>query len=240
MNLNIAGMGMMYYDWTYILIMVPCFIIALICSARVKTTFNKYSNVMNLRRMTGAQAAQALLSANGVTGVIITQVSGNLTDHFDPRSNTIRLSDSVYSSTSVAAVGVACHEAGHACQHAQGYFPNKLRSAILPVANIGSRLSWIFIIIGMILPVQFNFVITIGIVFYSASVLFTLVTLPVEFNASRRALNTIKETGLLTADEYPGAKKVLTAAAMTYVASAATAIAQLLRLLLIMNRRNSR
>ena len=149
-----SSMGLMYYDWTYILIMVPCFILALICSARVKSAFNKYSAVLNSRRMTGAQAAQALLTANGVTGVTITRVQGSLTDHFDPRSNTIRLSDSVYSSTSVAAVGVACHEAGHACQHAQGYFPNKLRSAVLPAANFGSRFSWILIIIGMLLPVQ--------------------------------------------------------------------------------------
>ena len=235
--MNYSSMGLMYYDWTYILIMAPCFILALICSARVKSSFKKYSQVPNSRRMTGAQAAQAVLSANGVTGVTITHVSGNLTDHFDPRSNTIRLSDSVYSSTSVAAVGVACHEAGHACQHAEGYFPNKLRSAILPVANIGSRFSWILIIIGMLLPVQYNFVITIGIIFYSASVLFTVVTLPVEFNASSRALRTIRETNMLTESEYPGAKKVLSAAAMTYVAAAATAIAQLLRLLLIMNRR---
>lgn len=240
MTYGYSGMGAMYYDWTYILIMVPCFILALICSAEVKSTFQKYSGVMNSRRMTGAQAAHALLSANGVAGVTITHVSGNLTDHFDPRSNTIRLSDSVYGASSVAAVGVACHEAGHACQHAEGYFPNKLRSAILPVANFGSRFSWILIIIGMLLPVQFNFVITLGIIFYSAAVLFTVVTLPVEFNASARALKTIQSSNLLTPEEYQGAKKVLTAAAMTYVASAATSIAQLLRLLLIMNRRNRR
>ena len=237
MGINTAGMGLMYYDWTYIVFMLPCLIIALIASANVKSTFNKYSGISNSRRMTGAQAAHALLSANGVTGVTITRVSGSLTDHFDPRSNTIRLSESVYDSASVAAVGVACHEAGHACQHAQGYFPNKLRSAILPVANIGSRFSWILIIIGMILPVQFNFVITIGIVLFSASVLFTLVTLPVEFNASSRALSTIKSTNMLNQEEYAGAKKVLTAAAMTYVASAATSIAQLLRLLLIFSKR---
>ena len=238
MGFDLSGMGMMYYDWTYIVFILPCLIIALIASANVKSTFNKYSRIPNSRRMTGAQAAHALLSANGVTGVTITRVSGSLTDHFDPRSNTIRLSETVYDSASVAAVGVACHEAGHACQHAQGYFPNKLRSAILPAANIGSRFSWILIIIGMILPVQFNFVITIGIVLFSASVLFTLVTLPVEFNASSRALNTIKGTNMLNQEEYEGAKKVLTAAAMTYVAAAATSIAQLLRLLLIFSRRN--
>ena len=240
MNINTAGMGMMYYDWTYLVFVIPFLVIALIASANVKNTFSKYSGVPNSRRMTGAQAGQALLSANGVTGVTITRVGGSLTDHFDPRSNTIRLSESVYDSTSVAAVGVACHEAGHACQHAQGYFPNKLRSAILPVANIGSRFSWILIIIGMLLPVQFNFVITVGIIFYAASVLFTLVTLPVEFNASSRALKTIKDTNMLMPEEYTGAKKVLTAAAMTYVASAAAALAQLLRLLVLFGRRRDR
>lgn len=235
--MNYNGFGLLYYDWTYIIFMIPCLIISLICSAKVNANFSKYSNIANSRRMTGADAARAVLSAHGVTGVTIEHVSGNLTDHFDPRSNTIRLSDAVFSSTSVAAVGVACHEAGHAVQHAEGYFPNKLRSAILPVANIGSKVSWVLILIGMILPVQFNFVITIGIVFFSASVLFTVVTLPVEFNASSRALKTIKDTRMLSDSEYPGAKKVLQAAAMTYVASAVTAIMQLLRLLLIANNR---
>ena len=229
--------GLMYYDWTYFLIMIPCLILSLVCSAAVKSRFSKYSKVPNSRNLTGAQAAYQLLSAHGVTGVTIEHVAGNLTDHFDPRTNTIRLSDSVYGSTSVAAVGVACHEAGHAVQHAEGYFPNKLRSAILPVANIGSRLSWIIIIIGMLLPVKYNFVITIGIILFSAAVLFTLITLPVEFNASSRALKTIKETRMLNESEYAGAKSTLSAAAMTYVASAATATLQLLRLILIANRR---
>lgn len=235
--MRFAGMGLMYYDWTYILIMVPCFILSLICSARVKSTFSKYSTVINSKRLTGAQAAQQVLNAHGVTGVRIEPVQGNLTDHFDPRTNVIRLSESVYNAQSVSAVGVACHEAGHAVQHAEGYVPNKIRSAIVPVANIGSKLSWIVLIIGMLLPVQYNFVITIGIVLFSASVVFTLITLPVEFNASNRALKTIKETNMLTSDEYGGAKKVLTAAAMTYVAAAATSIAQLLRLLMIANNR---
>ena len=230
-------MGLFYYDWTYIVFMLPCLIISLICNAMVKTSFSKYSNVMNSRRLTGAQAAEKVLSANSVTGCRIEAVGGSLTDHFDPRSNVIRLSQPVYNVSSVAAVGVACHEAGHACQHAEGYFPNKLRSAIIPVANIGSRLSWIILVIGMILPVQFNFMITIGIVLFSASVLVTLVTLPVEFNASSRALKTIKETGMLNDSEYEGAKKVLRAAAMTYVAAAATSIMQLLRLLFIFGRR---
>lgn len=230
-------MGYMYYDWTWFVIMIPCLLLSLFCSAKVKTTFSKYSKIPNSRLMTGARAAEELLRANGVTGVTIEHVSGNLTDHFDPRTNTIRLSDSVYNATSVAAVGVACHEAGHACQHAEGYFPNKLRSAILPVANIGSKLSWILIVIGMLLPTRYDFVVTIGIILYSAAVLFTVVTLPVEFNASSRALKTIKASRFLTEEEYPGAKKTLTAAAMTYVASAATAILQLLRLILIFGNR---
>ena len=230
-------MGFMYYDWSWFIVMIPCLILSLICSAKVKSTFNQYSQVQNSRGMTGAQAAQALLQAKGVTGVRIEHVSGNLTDHFDPRSNTIRLSDPVYNSTSVAAVGVACHEAGHACQHAEGYFPNKLRSAILPVANLGTKLSWIFIIVGLILPTRFNFVVTIGIIFYAASVLFTLVTLPVEFNASSRALKIIKENRFLSEAEYPGASRTLRAAAMTYVAAAATAIAQLLRLIMVFGNR---
>lgn len=225
------------YDITYFIFMIPCLILSLYCSAKVNSTFNKYSKVANKRGITGAQAAQQVLTANGVTGVRIEPVSGKLTDHFDPRTNTIRLSEAVYNNTSVAAVGVAAHEAGHAVQHAQDYMPNKIRSAIVPVANIGSKLSWVLIFIGFLLPVQYNFVITLGIIFFSLSVLFTLVTLPVEFNASKRALATIKGTNLLYDDEYTGAKKTLSAAAMTYVAAAATAIAQLLRLVLLANRR---
>ena len=225
------------YDITYFIFMIPCLILSLYCSAKVNSTFNKYSKVANKRGITGAQAAQQVLTANGVTGVRIEPVSGKLTDHFDPRTNTIRLSEAVYNNTSVAAVGVAAHEAGHAVQHAQDYMPNKIRSAIVPVANIGSKLSWILIFIGFLLPVQYNFVITLGIIFFSLSVLFTLVTLPVEFNASKRALATIKGTNLLYDDEYTGARKTLSAAAMTYVAAAATAIAQLLRLVLLANRR---
>lgn len=230
-------MYFLYYDFTYFLFMIPCLILSIYCSAKVNSTFNKYSKIANKRGITGAQAAHQVLSANGVTGVRIEQVSGHLSDHFDPRTNTIRLSESVYNSTSVAAVGVAAHEAGHAVQHAQGYMPNKIRSAIVPVANIGSRLSWILILIGFLLPVQYNFVVTLGIIFFSLSVLFTLVTLPVEFNASNRALATIQSTNLLYDDEYKGAKKTLSAAAMTYVAAAATAVAQLLRLVLLANRR---
>lgn len=230
-------MGYMYYDWKWFAIMIPCLILSLVSSVKVRSTFSKYLKVRNSRSMTGAQAADLMLRLNGVTGVTIGRISGSLTDHFDPRSNTIRLSDSVYHSPSVAAVGVACHEAGHACQHAEGYFPNKLRTVILPVANIGSKLSWVLIIIGLFLPTRYDFFVTAGIILYAAAVLFTIVTLPVEFNASRRALKTIKENGLLTVEEYPGAEKTLRAAAMTYVASAATSIMQLLRLILIFSDR---
>lgn len=225
-----------YYDWTYLLIMLPCIVLTIICQINVNTTFNKYSKIRNSRNMTGAQAAEYVLRANGVTGVQIMQVAGNLTDHFDPRSNVIRLSDNVYNSNSIAAVGVACHEAGHAVQHAQGYVPNKIRSAILPVANIGSQLSWIFIVLGLASS-MFQVLLYVGIVFFAASVLFTLATLPVEFNASSRALACIKDNDLLSTDEYKGARRTLQAAAMTYVAAAATALLQLLRLILLANNR---
>lgn len=228
---------MVFYNLNYLIYMLPCFIMSLICNIMVKSNFSKYSQIANSRRLTGAQAAQQVLSAHGVTGVRIEPVQGNLTDHFDPRSNVIRLSESVYNAKTVAAVGVACHEAGHAVQHAEGYLPNKIRSVIVPMANFGSRLSWIFLVVGLLLPTKYNFVVIIGIVLFSLSVLFTLITLPVEFNASSRALKTIKETNMLNPDEYDGAKKVLTSAAMTYVAAAATSIAQLLRLLMIANNR---
>lgn len=225
-----------YYDWTYLLIMLPCIVLTIICQINVNSTFKKYSKIRNSRNMTGAQAAEYVLRANGVTGVQILQVGGHLTDHFDPRSNVIRLSESVFNSNSIAAVGVACHEAGHAVHHAQGYVPNKIRSAILPVANIGSKISWIFIVIGLASS-MFQPLLYIGIVFFAASVLFTLATLPVEFNASSRALACIRENELLTADEYKGARSTLQAAAMTYVAAAATALLQLVRLILLANRR---
>ena len=228
---------MIFYNLNYLIYMLPCFILSLICNIMVKSNFSKYSQIANSRRLTGAQAAQQVLSAHGVTGVRIEPVHGSLTDHFDPRSNVIRLSETVYNAKTVAAVGVACHEAGHAVQHAEGYLPNKIRSVIVPMANFGSRLSWIFLVVGLLLPTKFNFVVIIGIVLFSLSVLFTLITLPVEFNASNRALKTIKETNMLNPQEYDGAKKVLTSAAMTYVAAAATSIAQLLRLLMIANNR---
>lgn len=231
------GMAILFNNWSYLLFMLPFFILSLVCNMSVKSRFKKYSAIANSKHLTGAQAAQQVLMAHGVTGVRIEPVRGSLTDHFDPRTNVIRLSESVYNATSIAAVGVACHEAGHAVQHAEGYVPNKIRSAIVPAANIGSRLSWIFLVVGFLLPVKYDFVVIIGIVLFSASVLFTVATLPVEFNASSRALKTIQATGMLNESEYEGAKKVLTAAAMTYVAAAATSIAQLLRLVLIANNR---
>lgn len=226
------------FDWTYIVFIVPCIIITLICQINVKSTFSKYSKIRNSRNLTGAQAAEYVLRQNGVTGVRIEHIAGSLTDHFDPRTNVIRLSDTVYSSNSVAAVGVACHEAGHAVQHAQNYMPNRVRTAILPVARLGSSLSWIFIILGLCFTQRVGFTfLYIGIILFSLSVLFTVATLPVEFNASKRALETIKNGELLYGDEYTGAKRTLQAAAMTYVTAALTAILQLLRLILIAQRR---
>lgn len=228
-------MGFFYgFDWTYLVFIVPCIIITLICQVKVQSTFSKYSKIRNSRNITGAQAAEYVLRQNGVTGVRIEHVSGSMTDHFDPRTNVIRLSDTVYNSNSVAAVGVACHEAGHAVQHAEGYLPNKIRSIILPMAKIGSQLSWILILLGLIFTAKVGFVLLyIGIVLFSLSVLFTIATLPVEFNASKRALECIRTSDLLYGDEYTGAKRTLQAAAMTYVASALTAIMQLLRLIVI-------
>ncbi|MEE0913918.1 MAG: zinc metallopeptidase [Ruminococcus sp.] len=228
------------FDWTYLVFILPCVIITLICQVNVKSTFSKYSNVRNSRNMTGAQAAEYVLRQNGVSGVRIEHVAGNLSDHFDPRTNVIRLSDSVYNSTSVAAVGVACHEAGHAVQHAEGYLPNKIRGFILPFAQIGSKISWFLILLGLLFSAKVGFVfLYIGIILFSLSVLFTIATLPVEFNASKRSLECIKNGELLYGDEYKGAKRTLQAAAMTYVAAALTAIMQLLRLVLIAKRRNN-
>lgn len=227
-----------YYDWSYLIFMLPLIIFTLVIQGIMNSTFRKYSAIRNSRGITGAQAAERVLMQNGVTGVRIEPVQGSFTDHFDPRTNVIRLSEPVYNSNSIAAVGVACHEAGHAVQHAQGYLPNKIRSVILPSANIGSKLSWIFIIAGLITS-ALQPLLYVGIILFSAAVLFTLATLPVEFNASSRALKCIKETAMLSESEYTGAKRTLQAAAMTYVASAATAVAQLLRLILIAGRRNN-
>lgn len=229
--------GFYYYDYTYFLFMLPAFIISIYAQFKVNSTFAKYSRVQNMRGLTGADSAHRVLMQNEVTDVEITHVSGELTDHFDPRTNVIKLSDPVYSSTSVSAVGVAAHEAGHAVQHANGYAPMKIRKVLVPVSNVGSMLSMPLIFIGLLLPVQYEFVVNIGIALFSLAVLFQVVTLPVELDASRRALQTIEQTEMLYGEELKGAKKVLRAAAMTYLAATFTAVMSLLRLLLIVGSR---
>ena len=231
------------FDWTYLVIVLPCILLSLWASARVNSTFKRYSNQISTRRITGADAAQRVLNANGVWGVRIERVSGNLTDHYDPKRNVIRLSDSVYSSCSTAAIGVACHEAGHAVQYAQNYFPIKIRAAIIPITNFGSKLAMPLILLGLVLSFMANLsfiLVYLGIACFALSLVFQLITLPVEFNASRRAMETIDQAELLTAEERKGAKKTLKAAAMTYVAAVAVALAQLLRLILLFGGRRRR
>ena len=233
----------MYFDWTYIVLVLPCVLLSLWASSSVNSTFKKYSQQYSRRGITGAQAAERVLRSNGVTGVRIERVSGNLTDHYDPKANVIRLSDSVYGSTSTAAIGVACHEAGHAVQYAESYAPIKLRAAIIPVTNLGSKLAMPLILIGLLLTafedLSYGFV-YLGIACFGLSLVFQLITLPVEFNASRRAMAAIEGGELLTDEEQRGARKTLTAAAMTYVAATAVALAQLLRLILIFGGRRRR
>lgn len=227
--------GFYGFDMYYLVLVLPCIILAMWAQSRVNSTFNRYSQVRNRRGITGAQAAEAVLRHNGVTGVRVEWVAGKLTDHYDPRTNTIRLSNAVYSSDSVASVGVAAHEAGHAVQYAMGYAPIKLRAAIIPVTQIGSQAALPLILLGLVL--SHGILIDIGIWAFALSTVFQLVTLPVELNASNRALAAIEESGLLTADEYPMAKKTLSAAAMTYVAALAVSLAQLLRLVLLFGGR---
>lgn len=231
------------FDWTYVVLVLPCLILSMWASANVNSTFKKYSGQLSSRRITGAQAAQRVLMANGVQGVKIQRVSGNLTDHYDPRTNVIRLSDNVYDNTSTAAIGVACHEAGHAVQYAQSYAPIKLRAAVIPVTNLGSKLAMPLILIGLLLSYLGNIsymLVYAGIACFGLSLVFQLVTLPVEFNASQRALAAISSGNLLTEEEQKGARKTLTAAALTYVAATATALAQLLRLLVLFGGRGNR
>lgn len=230
----------MYYGWfdpTYWLVLVGA-VICLMASANVKRTFNKYSRMRSMSGMTGAQAAERILRAAGIYDVRIQHVSGNLTDHYDPRNKTLNLSDSVYGATSVAAVGVAAHECGHAIQHQKNYAPLTIRGAIVPVANFGSMLAWPLIIVGMFITTSTgNFLITLGIILFSFAVLFQIVTLPVEINASRRAQHILGETGILGQEELIYTRKVLSAAALTYIASAAAAILQLLRLVILFGGR---
>ena len=229
----------MFWDWTYLLVIVGA-VICLAASAKMRSTFNRYSHVRSMSGMTGAQAAERILYRAGIRDVRVVHARGNLTDHYNPGNKTLALSDTVYGSASVAAVGVAAHECGHAIQHQKGYVPLRVRGAMVPVVNFGSGLAWPLIIIGILLGGTGNILITIGIWMFSLAVLFQLVTLPVEFDASRRALGELERTGILGHTELRDTRKVLTAAAMTYVASAAAIILQLLRLLLLFggNRRN--
>ncbi len=230
----------MYFDWTYVVLVLPCILFSMWASSSVNSTFKKYSTQYSARRISGAQAAQRVLSQNGVSNVRIERVSGNLTDHFDPTANVIRLSDGVYDNCSTAAIGVACHEAGHAVQYAQNYAPIKWRAAIIPITNFGSKLAMPLIMLGLVLSflgdLSYTFI-YLGIACFGLSLVFQLVTLPVEFNASRRAMAAIEQGGLLTEEEQQGAKKTLKAAAMTYVAATAVALSQLVRLLVIFGRR---
>ena len=215
-------------------------ILSLWASWNVKHTFEKYSRVKNSRGLTGADAARRVLDANGLRNIPVERVSGELSDHYDPEAGVIRLSDSVWGSTSTAAVGVACHEVGHAIQYAQAYPPVKIRQAIIPATNLGAKLSVPLLMVGLILSSwsqAFLYLAYAGVALYSLCAIFQLVTLPTEFDASRRALRSIEGMGLLSDDEYPGAKKVLTAAALTYVAALATTLTQLLRFLILVNNR---
>lgn len=227
----------MFYDPTYILVMIGV-VICLLASAKMNSTFSKYSCVRSHSGMTGKEAAEALLHREGIYDVRVEYVAGNLTDHYDPRSKVLRLSDATYQQTSVAAIGVAAHECGHAIQHARGYAPLSIRSALVPVANFGSSIAWPLIIIGLIMNSQTSqLFLNLGVIAFSMAVLFQIVTLPVELNASRRALKILGNTGMLYPDEVRETRKVLTAAALTYIAGAASAILQLLRLIMISNSR---
>ena len=229
-----------YLDWTYIVLVIPAMILALYAQNKVNSTFKKYSRVASRSGMTGAQAARRLMELNGIYDVSIERVSGNLTDHYDPSKKVLRLSDSVYSDTSVAAIGVAAHETGHAIQHARGYVPLTLRTVMVPLANLGSTLSMPLIFLGILFSfssVMGNTMINLGILLFGLSVVFTIITLPVEFNASKRAVACLGDSGILYDDEIGGVKKVLSAAAMTYVASTAVALANFLRLIIIFGGR---
>ena len=231
-------MPFFYYDSYYLILVIPALLIATFAQMKVQSTFKKYADVMSRQNKTAAEVTRQILNQNDLHNVAIERISGNLTDHYDPKSNVIRLSDSVHDSTSVASIGVAAHEAGHAVQHATGYMPIKLRNTVFPIANIGSSLAFPLILLGIVL--SFEPLISIGILLFSALVLFQLVTLPVEFNASRRAIRTLESNCILEDEELSSAKKVLSAAAMTYVAAALVSAMQLLRLILLSNNRRKR
>lgn len=229
--------GFYFYDWTYILVLIAA-VITIIASARVKTTFSKYAKIRNASGMTGAQAAERILRTRGLYDVQIVQGSGELTDHYDPRNKTLALSESTYGKASIAAVSVAAHECGHAIQHEKNYAPLTVRSFLVPVANIGSRLGVPIIFLGIIL--SYSMLIEVGIWVFAAAVLFQIVTLPVEFNASFRGVEELETLGILNSSELKSGKKVLRAAALTYVAAAASAVLQLLRFVLLSRGRSSR
>lgn len=233
----------MYIDYSYIVYVLPAVLFAMWASSHVNSTFRRYSKQYSMRNMTGYDAARSVLDANGLYTVRIERVSGNLTDHYDPRANVIRLSDSVYGQTSTAAIGVAAHEAGHAIQYARGYMPIKVRNAIIPVTNLGSKLAMPLILVGLLFAGNgsaMGNLAYVGVACFGLSTLFQLFTLPTEFDASRRAVYAIENCGILSQDEVRGSKKVLKAAALTYVAALAVSLMQLLRLLMLVNRRNNR
>ena len=227
-----------YYDYTYWMMILPVLLITIYAQAKVSSNFNKYSRITNRRYLTGAQAAEAVLRQHGIYDVRIERVAGKLTDHYDPRTNVIRLSSSVYDSPTIAAVGVAAHEAGHAVRYAVGYGPIRLRSALIPVTQVGSQFGIVLLFLGIILSFEPLFL--VGIVLFGATTVFQLVTLPVEYNASHRAIETIESGHLLDDEELVGAKKVLSAAALTYVAALLTSVVQLLRFILLFAGRNDR
>ena len=234
-NMGYYGYG---FDWTYLMVLAGA-ILTMIASAKVNSTFQRYAKVRSMCGMTAAEVARRILDRNGLSEIPVEHVRGNLSDHYDPTSKVLRLSDSTYNSTSVAAIGVAAHECGHAVQHARGYVPVRLRSMFVPVANIGSYASWILIAIGLLFTGSSSQAwLTAGIVCFAATVVFHIITLPVEFNASSRAVKVLENDGILYGDEIKGARKVLSAAALTYVASAATAILQLLRLIILFGGRD--
>lgn len=232
---------MFWYDYWYIVLVMPAIIFSVITSISVQSTFNRYSKVRSMRGITGAEAARRVLDANGLYNVKIAAVRGELTDHYNPKDNTVYLSESVYNNPSTAAIGVAAHEAGHAVQHAKEYLPIKIRTAIVPATNFASRLSIPLILIGMLFSYSSLILLAyIGVACFSLSTIFQLVTLPTEFDASRRAIKAISSYGILSRDELVGAKKVLTAAAMTYVAALAVSLMQLLRLVLLVSGNSRR
>ena len=226
---------MFWYDYYYLILVVPALIISFIAQANVKKAYSSMAKIQNKKRLTGAEAAFRVLQFYGINNVQIQMTQGKLTDHYDPRANVIRLSPEVFSGSSIASVGIACHEAGHAAQHAQNYAPIRMRNAVLPVANIGSSAGFAIAILGYFMGLEI--VVNIGVILFAAVVLFQLITLPVEFNASSRALKVISETNMLYEDEVPKARKVLRAAAMTYVASLLVSVMSLIRLILRTNRR---